>query len=64
MQVHDVTLCRPLLEQAPMMRAGDLLLEDHGFIDGALFAALKRKRRSMSSCRSKPICWRHRRRCN
>jgi hypothetical protein len=38
-QMHDVALCRPLLEQAPVLRAGDLLLEDRGCIDGALFAA-------------------------
>jgi len=44
-QVHDVALCRPLLEQAPVLRAGDLLLEDRGFLDGATLAALKRKRR-------------------
>jgi hypothetical protein len=44
-QMHDVALCRPLLEQAPVLRAGDLLLEDRGFIDGALLAALKRQRR-------------------
>ena len=34
-QVHDVALCRPLLEQAPVLRAGDLLLEERGFLDGA-----------------------------
>jgi hypothetical protein len=34
-QVHDIALCRPLLEQAPVLRAGDLLLEDRGFLDGA-----------------------------
>jgi hypothetical protein len=44
-QVHDVALCRPLLEQAPVLRAGDLLLEDRGFIDGATLSYLKRKRR-------------------
>jgi hypothetical protein len=38
MQVHDVALCRPLLEQAPVLRAGDLLLEDRGFLDGALLS--------------------------
>jgi len=43
-QVHDVTLCRPLLEQAPVLRPGDLLLEDRGFIDGATLSALKRTR--------------------
>jgi len=44
-QVHDVALCRPLLERAPVLRAGDLLLEDRGFIDGATLSHLKRKRR-------------------
>ena len=43
-QVHDVTLCRPLLEAAPVWRAGDLLLEDRGFLDGAPLTALKRQR--------------------
>ena len=44
-QVHDVALCRPLLEQASVLRAGDLLLEDRGFIDGAMLSHLKRQRR-------------------
>jgi Transposase DDE domain len=44
-QVHDVALCRPLLEQAPVLRAGDLLLEDRGFLDGAMLSHLKRNRR-------------------
>jgi len=44
-QVHDVALCRPLLEQTPVLRAGDLLLEDRGFLDGATLSHLKRKRR-------------------
>jgi Transposase DDE domain len=43
-QVHDMALCRPLLEEAPMLRAGDLLLEDRGFIDGATLSHLKRQR--------------------
>jgi hypothetical protein len=43
-QVHDMALCRPLLEEAPVLRAGDLLLEDRGFIDGATVSALKCKR--------------------
>ena len=34
-QIHDVALCRPLLEQAPVLRAGALLLEDRGCLDGA-----------------------------
>jgi len=44
-QVHDVALCRPLLEQAPVLRAGDLLLEDRGFLDGATLSHIKRTRR-------------------
>ena len=44
-QVHDVALCRPLLEQTPVLRAGDLLLEDRGFLDGATLSHLKRNRR-------------------
>src|SRR5947208_14312086 len=43
-QVHDMALCRPLLEEAPVLRAGDLLLEDRGFLDGATLSALKHKR--------------------
>jgi hypothetical protein len=44
-QVHDVAVCRPLLEQAPVLRAGDLLLEDRGFLDGAMLSHLQRNRR-------------------
>lgn len=44
-QVHDMALCRPLLEEAPVLRAGDMLLEDRGFIDGATLSDLKRQRR-------------------
>jgi Transposase DDE domain len=43
-QVHDMALCRPLLEQAPVVRPGDLLLEDRGFLDGATLSALKHTR--------------------
>src|SRR5712671_1198584 len=43
-QVHDMALCRPLLAAAPVLRAGDLLLEDRGFIDGATLSVLKRQR--------------------
>jgi hypothetical protein len=43
--VHDVALCRPLLQKAPVLRPGDLLLEDRGFIDGATLSELKRQRR-------------------
>ena len=41
-QVHDMALCRPLLAEAPVLRAGDLLLEDRGFLDGATVSELKR----------------------
>ena len=44
-QVHDMALCRPLLERTPVLRAGDLVLEDRGFIDGATLSQLKRTRR-------------------
>jgi hypothetical protein len=43
-QVHAVAVCRPLLEQAPVLRAGDLLLEDRGCLDGATFSHRKRQR--------------------
>src|SRR5262245_44347423 len=39
-----MALCRPLLAEAPVLRAGDLLLEDRGFLDGATVAHLKRQR--------------------
>jgi len=43
-QGHAMALCRPLLEEAPVLRAGDLLLEERGFLDGATRSALKRQR--------------------
>src|SRR3989441_1010901 len=43
-QVHDLALCRPLLAEAPVLRAGDLLLEDRGFLDGATITLLKQQR--------------------
>ena len=43
-QVHDVALCRPVLATTPVLRAGDLLLEDRGFLDGATVSDLKRRR--------------------
>ena len=43
-QVHDMALCRPLLAEAPVLRAGDLLLEDRGFLDGATLSHVKRQR--------------------
>lgn len=44
-QVHDRAWCRPGLEAAPVLRAGDVLLEDRGCIDGATLSDLQRKRR-------------------
>src|SRR5919199_1911812 len=44
-QGHDVAVCRPLLTQAPVLRAGDLLLEERGFLDGATLSELKRTRK-------------------
>lgn len=43
-QVHDLALCRTLLASSPVLRAGDLLIEDRGFIDGATLADLKQRR--------------------
>ena len=40
-----MALCRPLLEQAAGLRAGALLREERGFIDGATGAHVKRQRR-------------------
>ena len=34
-QVHEVARCRPLVERAPVLRAGELLLADRGCSDGA-----------------------------
>ncbi len=43
-QVHEMALGRPLLAEAPVVRAGDLLLEDRGCLAGATFSAWKHKR--------------------
>ena len=43
-QVHDRAVCRPVLTEAPVLRAGDLLLEDRGFLDGATLSTRKRQR--------------------
>jgi hypothetical protein len=45
MQGHDMAVCRPLLTQAPVLRAGALRLEDRGCIDGATLSELKRTRK-------------------
>ena len=44
MQDHDIEMCRLLLLRSPALRAGDLLLEDNGFMDGNLISELKGKR--------------------
>ena len=43
-QVHDAPLCRLLFETAPVLRAGDVVLEDRGFIDGETITSLKQQR--------------------
>ncbi len=43
-QVHDLPACRLLFETAPVLRTGDLLLEDRGFLDGATITLLKQQR--------------------
>jgi hypothetical protein len=43
-QVHDLPLCRLLFETAPVLRAGDLVLEDRGFVDGKTLTFLKQQR--------------------
>ena len=42
--VHDLKLCRPLLESRRVLRAGDLLIEDRGFLDGGMLSYLKSQR--------------------
>jgi hypothetical protein len=44
MQIHAIAWCRPMREAAPGWRAGDLLLEERGFLDGAMLSTLKRQR--------------------
>jgi hypothetical protein len=44
-QVQDVPLCRLFFEMAPIWRAGDLVLEDRGFVDGETLTFLKQQRR-------------------
>jgi hypothetical protein len=43
-QVHDLAVCRLFFETASGLRAGDLLLEDRGFIDGGTITSLKQQR--------------------
>ena len=43
--MHDLAWCRPWLEAAPVVRAGDGLLADRGLLDGAPLSAVPRQRR-------------------
>jgi hypothetical protein len=43
-QVHDLPVCRLFLETASVLREGDLLLEDRGFIDAETITYLKQQR--------------------
>jgi hypothetical protein len=43
-QTHDCKLCEPMLKTCTVFRAGDLLLEDRGFLDGGMITFLKRDR--------------------
>ena len=43
-QTHDSKLCGPLVRETTVLRQGDLLLEDRGFLDGATITHLKRER--------------------
>jgi hypothetical protein len=43
-QVHDLPVCRLVFETAPVLRPGDLVLEDRGFVDGATITFLKQQR--------------------
>jgi hypothetical protein len=43
-QDHDIEVGRPVLTTTPALRAGDLLLEDHGCMDGDLISVLKHQR--------------------
>jgi hypothetical protein len=42
--VHDLPVCRLFFETAPVLRKGDLVLEDRGFIDGETLTLLKQQR--------------------
>jgi Transposase DDE domain len=43
-QVHDLPFCRLFFETAPVLRKGDLLLEDRGCVDGDTITFLKQQR--------------------
>jgi hypothetical protein len=42
--VHDLPLCRLFFETASVLRRGDLVLEDRGFVDGETLTLLKQQR--------------------
>lgn len=42
---HDMELCRGLLQHSEALRAGDLVIEDRGFLDGTSLTVLKKERR-------------------
>lgn len=44
MQDHDSAVCWPMRTTTPAWRAGDLLLEDHGCMDGDLLSVLTQQR--------------------
>jgi hypothetical protein len=44
LQGHDSAWCRPVLEEAPVWRAGERLLAERGCSDGATLSALQRQR--------------------
>jgi len=44
MHVHDLPLCRLFFDTASVLRAGDLVLEDGGFVDGETMTFLKQQR--------------------
>ena len=43
-QTHDSKLCGPMVRGSTVLREGDLLLEDRGFLDGATLTYLKHER--------------------
>ncbi len=43
--VHDLTLCKPLLATSAHLKPGDILIEDMGFLDGKTISMLKKKRK-------------------
>jgi len=44
-EVHDLELCRAILQSSKAIREGDLILEDRGFLDGPMISYLKKERK-------------------